>query len=94
MIKRPVRPSAEEVFSFINERNFGSGVTAMAKDLSDRALKSLTANLPTTRRETPDAHVRGLYLVQQPSGSASWALRFRFYARHENSLSDRFRALI
>ena len=35
---------------------------------------------PTTkRREIPDAHARGLYLILQPkpSGAKSWALRFR-----------------
>src|ERR1017187_10394522 len=29
------------------------------------------------RREIPDAGARGLYLVIQPSGSKSWAMRFR-----------------
>jgi integrase len=30
------------------------------------------------RREIPDSGCRGLYLIVQPSGARSWALRFRF----------------
>lgn len=29
------------------------------------------------RREVPDAHIPGLYLVVQPSGAKSWAIRYR-----------------
>ncbi len=32
---------------------------------------------PTTRREVPDGKIAGLYLVIQPSGAKSWALRYR-----------------
>ena len=32
---------------------------------------------PTARREVPDGKITGLYLVLQPSGAKSWALRFR-----------------
>jgi integrase len=32
---------------------------------------------PTTRREIPDGRIGGLYLVVQPSGAKSWALRYR-----------------
>jgi integrase len=31
----------------------------------------------TERREVPDAHMPGLYLVAQPSGAKSWAVRYR-----------------
>jgi hypothetical protein len=31
-----------------------------------------------TRREIPDAGCRGLYLVVQPTGRKSWAVRYRF----------------
>src|SRR5947209_2429836 len=31
----------------------------------------------TARREIPDGLVTGLYLVVQPSGAKSWALRYR-----------------
>ncbi len=53
----------------------------MAKDLTDRTLKSLTTerSLPKARRETPDGKIRGLYFVQQPTGAASWAFRYRFF---------------
>jgi integrase len=47
----------------------------MAKDLTEAALKSLKAG--TARREIPDGHTRGLYLILQPSGAASWAVRYR-----------------
>jgi integrase len=30
------------------------------------------------RREIPDGHMRGLYLVVQPSGSKAWAIRYRY----------------
>jgi integrase len=33
------------------------------------------------RREIPDAFMRGLYLVIQPSGSKSWAVRYRYGGR-------------
>jgi integrase len=32
---------------------------------------------PDTRREVPDGKITGLYLVVQPSGAKSWALRYR-----------------
>jgi integrase len=32
---------------------------------------------PATRREVPDGKITGLYLVMQPSGAKSWALRYR-----------------
>ena len=50
----------------------------MAKDLTAIGLTALMRNPPDARRETPDGKVRGLYFVQQPSGAASWALRYRF----------------
>ena len=33
------------------------------------------------RREIPDSFMRGLYLVVQPSGSKSWAVRYRYGGR-------------
>jgi len=47
----------------------------MAKALTDTAIRSLKPS--TTRREIPDGKVGGLYYVLQPSGAASWALRYR-----------------
>lgn len=32
---------------------------------------------PDKRREVPDGRIRGLYLIVQPSGVKSWALRYR-----------------
>jgi integrase len=32
---------------------------------------------PAKREETPDGKIPGLYFVRQPSGAASWALRYR-----------------
>ena len=43
--------------------------------LTDIQIRKLPT--PTTRREVPDGKISGLYLVLQPSGAKSWALRFR-----------------
>jgi integrase len=43
--------------------------------LTDLLIKKLA--LPDKRREVPDGRIAGLYLVLQPSGARSWALRFR-----------------
>jgi integrase len=43
--------------------------------LTDVAIKKLTPS--DNRREVPDGRVTGLYLVVQPSGAKSWALRYR-----------------
>jgi integrase len=43
--------------------------------LTDVGIKKLA--LPEKRREVPDGRVSGLYLVLQPSGARSWALRYR-----------------
>jgi integrase len=43
--------------------------------LTDLQIKKLLT--PETRREIPDGKITGLYLVLQPSGARSWALRFR-----------------
>jgi integrase len=45
--------------------------------LTELGIKSRLANLPAMRVEVPDGKGRGLYLVVQPSGAASWALRYR-----------------
>jgi integrase len=44
--------------------------------LTDVAIKKM--GLPDKRREVPDGRVTGLYLVLQPSGAKSWAVRYRF----------------
>ncbi len=43
--------------------------------LTDIQIRKLPT--PTARREVPDGKITGLYLVLQPSGARSWALRFR-----------------
>jgi integrase len=45
--------------------------------LTDIAIKKLLASPPEKRREVPDGKVTGLYLVLQPTGASSWALRYR-----------------
>jgi integrase len=43
--------------------------------LTDLQIEKLA--LPSSRREVPDGKIGGLYLVVQPSGAKSWALRYR-----------------
>jgi integrase len=49
----------------------------MAKVLSAKAVAAFKAD-PKKRQEIPDRAAAGLYLVVQPSGSKSWAMRYRF----------------
>jgi integrase len=48
----------------------------MAKGFTDIAIRNLRPGLG--RREVPDAGCTGLYLVLQPSGTKSWAVRYRY----------------
>lgn len=48
----------------------------MAKALTVRNLE--LAKPGSSRREIPDGLIRGLYFVMQPTGKASWAVRYRF----------------
>jgi integrase len=43
--------------------------------LTDVQIKKMQT--PPARREVPDGKITGLYLVLQPSGAKSWALRYR-----------------
>ncbi len=43
--------------------------------LTDLKIKNLP--VPDKRTETPDGKVTGLYLITQPSGARSWAVRYR-----------------
>lgn len=47
----------------------------MAKGFTDIAIRNLKAG--TQRQEIPDAGAKGLYLVVQPSGKKSFAVRYR-----------------
>jgi integrase len=51
----------------------------MAKRLTAKSVENLKPG--PVRREIPDAGCAGLYLVLQPSGHRSWALRYRFGSR-------------
>jgi integrase len=51
----------------------------MAKALTAAALAALKP--PSARREVPDGKVSGLFLIMQPSGAMSWAVRYRFAGR-------------
>lgn len=48
----------------------------MAKALTATSVEKLLAD-PSKRREIPDGLLAGLYLVVQPSGKKSWAVRYR-----------------
>ncbi len=51
----------------------------MAKALSSVAIAALKPE--AARRELPDGKINGLYLIVQPSGAMSWAIRYRFAGR-------------
>jgi integrase len=51
----------------------------MAQTLTARTVES--AKPGKVRKEIPDAHMPGLYLVLQPSGARSWAVRYRSSGR-------------
>jgi integrase len=49
----------------------------MAKVLTDVAVRNAKGG--TVRQEIPDGGQRGLYLIIQPNGSKSWAIRYRHH---------------
>jgi integrase len=49
----------------------------MAATLTQRAIETAKPD-PAKRREMPDGGLPGFYLVVQPSGAKSWAVRYRF----------------
>ena len=51
----------------------------MAQALTTRTVETVKPG--DTRCEIPDAHMPGLYLVVQPSGAKSWAVRYRHHGR-------------
>jgi len=53
----------------------------MAKALTTKAIE--VAKPSDNRREIPDPALSGLYLVIQPSGVKSWALRYRYAGKHK-----------
>ena len=48
----------------------------MAKSLTSASVEKHRPD-PARRREIPDGRMPGLYLIVQPSGAKSWALRYR-----------------
>jgi integrase len=56
--------------------NKASSLKAGPTMLTDRLINSLPP--PEIRQEIPDGEVAGLYLIVQPSGVKSWAVRYRF----------------
>lgn len=64
----------------------------MAKVLTDKGVEKLKADL-TKRREVPDAGKPGLYLVIQPSGRKSWAVRYRHRGAPKKLTLDGFPSL-
>src|SRR5262249_57644193 len=63
----------------------------MAKTLTT---KSIEAAKPSTNRyELPDGGCRGLYLVVQPTGVKSFAVRFRVNGKPQKLTLDQFPAL-
>lgn len=49
----------------------------MARAFTHKAVEAMKPD-PAKRREVPDPALAGLYLVVQPSGAKSWALRYRY----------------
>lgn len=49
----------------------------MARALTVKAVEAMKAD-PAKRQEVPDPALSGLYLIVQPSGAKSWALRYRY----------------
>lgn len=63
----------------------------MAARLTDISVRNAKAG--ATRREIPDGGCRGLYLVIQPSGKKSWAVRYRHDGKPRKLTLDGFPAL-
>jgi integrase len=63
----------------------------MAKALTNRSVE--LAKPSGQRRELPDRLLPGLYLVIQPSGSRSWAVRYRHHGRPSKHTLGRYPAI-
>ncbi len=64
----------------------------MAKALTAKTVEKMQPN-PERRREIPDGLLPGLYLVVQPSGAKSWAIRFRANGKTAKVTLGRFPAI-
>lgn len=63
----------------------------MAKKLTEKAVENIKPG--SSRQEVPDALMKGLYLVVQPSGAKSWAVRYRFADKPRKLTLGRYPAL-
>jgi integrase len=63
----------------------------MGKVLTTRTVESVRAT--AARREIPDGLMRGLYLIVQPSGARSWAIRYRHRGKPRKHTLGNFPAL-
>ena len=55
-------------------------------------VKSVEAVTPTEkRREIPDDILPGLYLILQPTGAKTWAVRYRLHGRSHKHTIGRYR---
>ncbi len=64
----------------------------MAKRLTDAAVEKLKPD-PERRREIPDAGKPGLYLIIQPRGRKSWAVRYRHQGQSKKYTLEGFPSL-
>ena len=60
----------------------------MAKALTAKLIENIKPG--TARREVPDARTPGLYLIVQPSGAKSWAVRYRHDGKSRKLTLDRY----
>ena len=59
----------------------------MVKALTAKSIETLPPG--AARREVPDARTPGLYLIVQPSGVKSWAIRYRHDGKPRKLTLDR-----
>lgn len=64
----------------------------MSKALTTKAIEKFQPD-PERRREVPDGLMPGLYLVVQPSGAKSWAVRYRANGKPAKLTLGRFPAI-
>ena len=64
----------------------------MSKALTTKAVEKFQPD-PERRREVPDGLLPGLYLVVQPSGAKSWAVRYRANGKPAKLTLGRFPAI-
>ena len=64
----------------------------MSKALTAKAIEKFQPD-PERRREVPDGLLPGLYLVVQPSGAKSWAVRYRANGKPAKLTLGRFPAI-